>query len=509
MKALTHQVQQISVISNNPHGYEAQIKGIFTCGVRTLVIPGFYQGGDTWSVHFSPPSLGTWEYEINDINQDTQLAQGVIECQEEGELLPLIVDDSHNRPLFATEKAPFMLCAYECNWLFALWMEKPEEAKILIEKLVKHRFNAVVINFYAHSCTWTKPETPGRLVPPPYCWGGSNESPDFSVLNEEFFTKMDEMFRYLQEKGLYIFAYFFVFNKNVNYPEKNSLEEARYVKYLTARYQAFPNISWIYAKESYHNPDKSNIISCLKMIRANDAYQRLLSNHDDRKMMYREDHQALTDYITLQHHQGFFDYTYRLVKEFNQPVFHAEFGYEPGSSLTDITYGVAQEIDEFIMRGWEVAFAGAGICYYYTYTGWDVIRAMDNPPGYAMFQVLHTFFQELDFWNYAPAFDVLLWGNLTLKHKTQDKYIIIANGNGNILADWNTDEYAFSGTWLDPFTGDTVRVSPKNYGPSGVNPVQPLFTNPFSQDRKHKKGILSLNVRKRNKDEETIGKYKK
>lgn len=506
MNLQVREVTQVTVSSQENHnGFYGQIQATFTCehSKEQLHIPAFYLGNHQWGVHFSPTTVGVWRYIINDLDLSCQLDRGIIHCQE-GEkkrLPPLSVKQQGERSVFFQGEEiqqPFLLCAYECNWLFALWMKDKAQAQVLIEKIIANRFNAVVVNLYAHSCTWTKADTVGRLVPPPkYCWGGTNEAPEFSQLNVEFFKELDGLYGYLQEKGLYTMVYFFVFNKNVKYPTQNSPEETMYLQQVTARYQAFSNIIWIYGKESFHNPNKENILYCLELIQKTDGYRRLISNHDDRLLEYHPKHQALTDFLTIQHHSDFFEYSYRQVRESGKPVFHGEFGYESGATLEDITYGVAQNIEEFLYRGWRVAFAGASICYYYTYTAWDVIRPQDTPAGYDMFRILHEFFQQLDWWNYSPKFHLMPWGNHLLQKNGEETFIILANMGGSILSNWYLDEYDFQGQWLDPYTGRIEPISEKSCMPSDVNPVQAIFRSPFRVANRNNFAVLQLTAKKK------------
>ena len=47
-----------------------------------------------------------------------------------------------------------------------------------------------------------------------------------------------------------------VYNKMVNWPAPGSQDRARYFRYVTARYQAFSNVAWDFAKEAYNEHDK-------------------------------------------------------------------------------------------------------------------------------------------------------------------------------------------------------------------------------------------------------------
>ncbi len=499
MKLKLHEVTEIAFDApSSAKDYYSNFYGVFTCKQKTLNIPAYCKGDGKWAVHFSPNYVGEWTYTIVDQNNGGAIVSGKIEAvdAQSGALVPLTVVPAETRPMFYHDNKPYFVNAYECNWLFAIWMKDKEGAKRLIENICTNKFNGVVINVYAHSCEWTKPDTAGRLVPPPvYCWGGSNEQPNFDVLNEDFYSQFDEMFAYLQEKKLFVYLYYFVYNKAVAYPERNSEQEKMYIKQICARYQAYPNTIWIYAKELYFNSDKENIIDGLQLIRDNDAYRRLSTFHDDRNLMYNPRARALTDFHTIQQHAGFFEYTSNLVWNDNRPVFNAEFGYEPGDSLEDKTYTEVQNIREFIMRAWHVAFAGAGICYYYTFTGWDVIRPDDVPPGYAMFKALYEYFETIDWWNFIPFVEFPMWSpTCCIKHKDSEKYLFITTHHGNIQIDRPINAHTYKGSWLNPFTGEKAELLPEHIDTVCFNKDATVFTSPFKSGLADDHFILQLEI---------------
>ncbi len=493
MKLHQYEVTELQIQpANGTVDYFATLVGHFACGDHSLEIPAYCKGNGQWAIHFSPDVVGEWSYTL----PDGQM--GTITCipAPEGALVPLSVGEGRGRPIFKEGDQPHFVKAYECNWLFALWMSDRAGAERLIENICAQDFNTVCINVYAHSCDWTDPATPNRLVPPViYCWGGSNENPDFNVMNEDFYSQLDQLFGYLQEKKLYTYVYYFVYNKNVAYPPRDSAQEAMYIHQICARYQAYPNTVWDYAKELYFNSDKRNVIAGLKLIRATDAYQRLLTFHDDKKLMHDPQARALTDFHTIQQHTGFFEYTSDLVWNDGRPVFHSEFGYEPGASLDDITYTEAQNVREFLMRAWDVALAGAGICYYYTFTGWDVIRPDDCPPGYAMFKTLHHFMDNLDWWNYVPAIDVPMWTpSRCIKHRDSEKFVFKTNHHGGFMIDYKISEYQFKGTWLNPFTGETAPLSREHLSTLPYTADATVFISPFATNLADDYAILQLEI---------------
>lgn len=493
MTVYLHQVIQLAVnLPEDTTDYYTKLHGIFTCGSTTLAIPTFCKGNGQWAIHFSPNCVGQWSYILPDGQS------GVLDCISGGRegLAPLSVGQMQGRSIFKEGEKPHFQTTYECDWLFALWMSDRAGAERMIEAICAQKFNGVVFNFYAHECSWTDPATPGRQVPPPvYIWGGSNDNPNFDVLNENFYSQLDELFFFLQQKNLYAYVYYFVYNKSVSYPPQGSDQERMYIQQSCARYQAFPNVVWVYGKEVYLNPQKEIIIENLEFIAQTDGYHRLLTFQDDKKLMEDARALAVTDFFMLQQHTDFYEYTKNLAWLGDRPVFHSEFGYEAGASLDDITYNEAQSIREFLMRAWTVAFAGAGICYYYTFTGWDVIRPDDNPPGYAMFKTLNEYFMALDWWNFVPRPDLMLWTpGHCLKRVDGEECIFITNHRGKILVDYDITTTKFTGSWLNPFTGETVPLSADHTMVSECNDLATILTSPFEKNDVDDYAILRVSM---------------
>ncbi len=485
MKLALNQVKEIVFTAENSSQQDYKnIKAMFTCGETTLNIPAYFKGNNTWAVHFSPPSFGEWNYVAYNFETSEQLDSGKIVCTQNTDIIsPLYVGKSNDIPMFFAEDKPYLVNAYECDWLFSLWMQDKESAKRLIENITKHKFNSVVMNIYAHKCVWTNPDTEGTVSPPPiFCWGGTNEEPDFSVINEDFYSKFDELMDYLAEKKVYVFLYYFVFNKFVSYPERDSEEEQMYIKQICARYQAYPNIVWVYSKEAYRHEDANQILRSLKIMRHTDAYKRLLSVQDHKATMFDEEMLKYMNFFMLQKHSDFYEYTKNLVEKKLRPVFFSEFGYEAGKTVKDKTYNDAQEIKTFVLRALDIILAGGSTCYYYTFTGWDVIRPDDVPPGYEIFKTIHEFFTSLDWWNYLPEPNFHLWSSTrTSKHIETGEYITVTNGIGQILINYDSERVKFAGSWLNPFTGEKKELTEGDIKKSVDNPRQTVLVSPFEE----------------------------
>ena len=365
------------------------------------ILPAFYAGeGGGWTIRLSPDAVvlsGVLECSLSPGVEET--CRLVSRVRSRGSLM---VSPEQRDILMYQDGTPYFPIAYECDWLFALWMKDQDQARRFIDRICVCGFNMVIMNIYAHACTWTDPATPGRLVPPRlFVWGGTNDDPDHGRVNPEFFERYDELMVYLRERGLIAHIYFFVYNKEVSLPARDSKEEDLYVQHIVARYQAFDTVVWDFAKETYLVPDKEYVHRKLKQIREWDGHRRLLTVHDDKIMFRDPEWSSLLDFHTLQQHQDFYSEAIREGQLSGKPVMNAEFGYETGKGgIADRTYTESLPIAEFMHRAYSTVLAKAGVCYYYTFTGWDVIRPEDSPPGYHSWKALSEFIHAVDWWEY-------------------------------------------------------------------------------------------------------------
>ena len=134
----------------------------------------------------------------------------------------------------------------------------------------------------------------------------------------------------LQDQGIVAHIMLKVYNKKVKWPAKHSDEERRYFRYVTARYQAYSNVVWDFAKESYNEKDEALQSSLTDLVRSTDAYKRLFTAHDDDLYSWDPQLSRNLDFRSDQQHTHYaemiaFD---RALRPY--PVINTEFAYERG-----------------------------------------------------------------------------------------------------------------------------------------------------------------------------------
>ena len=396
-------------VSGNP--FDVALEAEFTGpGAVRLRVPGFYDGEGVWKVRFSSPVAGDWSMkttsEASQLNGRTE--QIVARANRNPNLHGAVqVDPQHPYHFRFQDGARLFPMGYEADWLWGADMLDPSRKLMhrLIDQISARGFNWVLVNVYAHDTRWC----PGRVnewdwgPPALYAWEGSNEKPDHSRLNPRFFRIYDGMMQALLDKGVIAHIMLKVYNKQVNWPPKGGRDEERYFRYVTARYQAFPNLVWDFSKESYNERDNVLQKNLLDLVRAQDAYHHLVTAHDDDDYEWDPELSGNLDFRTDQQHSHWaemtaFDRAWR-----RRPVLNAEFSYELGvEPLPTHTNRNQVGWQEMLRRAYVITMAGGYVAYYYNNTAWDIVKPDPEPPGHPRWQLLKEVLTSLPYWRMNP-----------------------------------------------------------------------------------------------------------
>jgi hypothetical protein len=394
--------------SGNP--FDAEVTGHFTGPDGThITVPGFYAGGNVWKIRFSAPRPGRWSMTtvspVAALNAHTETD---IQCKPNPNPSihgALLVDPVNRHHFIWEDGARYFLMGYEADWLWGADMKDPERKVMhhLIDQIAARGFNHLLVNIYAYDTSWSKGHQNQWDYGPTdmYLFGGSNDKPDHTILNTAFFDLYDGMMNALLEKGIVANLMIKVYNKMVNWPLPGSKDEERYFRYVTARYQAYPNTVWDFSKEAYNEPDKSLEKRLIDLVRANDGYHRLTTAHDNDLYDWDPKLSKNLDFRTDQEH-----FYWKEMLLFDRqilpwPIVNSELYYERG--VDDLpTYSIKQDWQEMIRGAYEVYLSGGYFVYYYANTAWDVVKPDPEPPGMPRFQVLRENLAALPYWLMEP-----------------------------------------------------------------------------------------------------------
>ena len=403
-----HDFALTAQVSGNP--FDVDVRGEFTGfdGTR-ITVPGFYAGGNVWKIRFSPPRPGRWSMTtVSPVAALNAHSEAEIECR--GNSNPaihggLLVDPVNRHHFLYEDGSRYFLMGYEADWLWGADMKDPERKVMhrLIDQMAARGFNHVLVNVYAHDTTWSNGRRNQWDYGPPemYVFGGTNDKPDHTRLNTSFFDVYDGMMNALLEKGIVANMMIKVYNKMVNWPAPGSTDEERYFRYVTARYQAYPNVVWDFSKEAYNERDKGLEKRLIDLVRANDGYHRLTTAHDNDLYDWDPKLSSNLDFRTDQEHFFWKEMLLFDRRILPWPIVNSELYYERG--VDDLpTYGIKQDWQDMIRGAYEIYLSGGYFVYYYCNTAWDVVKPDPEPPGMARFQTLKENLASLPYWLMEP-----------------------------------------------------------------------------------------------------------
>ncbi len=441
-----------------------------------LKVPGFYDGDRTWKVRLALPARGRWELTTESDDPKLDGKSATLECvanANEAVHGGLLVDPDSPHHFVWEDGTRYFLLAYECDWLWALDMGDPElpNLKPFLDKLAAHGFNHILLNAYAHDTGWCKGHTgPDDYGPPPmYAWLGSNEEPDHTRFNLDYWQHYDRMMRAMHKRGIVAHIMIKVYNKMVNWPTRAGAEDDLYFRWVAARYAAYPNVVWSFSKESHNERDLDYKLGRVRLIRETDPYRRLITTHDDDAAYRGGYYDNFLDFRTDQQHSKWRETILAQRERRKRPVLNAEYGYEHGpGGPEDKTYGRVQAPAEVVRRAWEVQMAGGYGAYYYTYTAWDVLRPEDTPPGYAYCRHLVEFFDGTGYWLMEPAEGLVSEGYCLAK--AGQEYVVYLDHAELFTLRVAGAMRPLSAEWFHPLTGERKAADPIPAGTASLTP---------------------------------------
>ncbi len=473
---------------DNP--FQTELTGMVTGPDGTsFTMPGFFDGKDTWKIRVAPTAEGNWtlttKSKVAELDGQT-VAFSCVKNANANIHGVLQVDKAHPHHFIFADGTRFFMQAYEYDWLWALDMDKPDVPTVeeSLDLISRFGFNYVILNTYAHDTKWRHGTSgPDDFGPPAlYPWAGSNESPDHSRMNLEYWQHYDRVMTALLQRGIQAHVFIKVYNKAVTWPERDSPEEQLFLRWLLARYAAYPNVIWDFSKEAHNEKNLAYKQGVLKYIRDTDPYDHLVTVHDDDAANDSGAYDKLTDFRTDQHHGN----SSKNNKNSNRigsnhdkvlaqrhrkdwPVANVESDYECGpGGLNDKTFGGAMTADATIRTLWDIAMAGGYTGYYYTYTAWDVVRPLDQPQGYTYMKHFGEFWRGTEYWKLEPS-DQLVSEGYCLANPGQE-YVAYQSKAQSFTLNIAGSSATLLGEWFNPLSGERTPAGPIENGRSTINP---------------------------------------
>lgn len=231
----------------NPYT-EVEVTAAFEGPAGTKIVKGFWDGGTTYRVRFAPTCEGTWRYTVSSKVRDAGLTRsGTIEVGPPS-------DGAHGYLRRAVD--------YPYSFVFddgtRCFMWGTTYYAIVSNARASNRWRAAVENVKAYGINKIRMQVQSSFGDPsdrnPYPdsqpFEGSVEEPDHDRLNIPHWQVLDQVVQYVGDQRL--LADLILFPCRVPYGTDD--QSRHYVRYVLARYAAYPHVIWCLCNEWNYSP---------------------------------------------------------------------------------------------------------------------------------------------------------------------------------------------------------------------------------------------------------------
>ncbi|CAF0908748.1 unnamed protein product [Adineta steineri] len=403
---------------------------------NTMMMPGFWDGGQTWKIRFAPTAVGIWTYKTRATDIGLNNQTGSIMCTAYTGLLPIyqhgfLKPSTNNRYLTYADGKPFYWLG-DTHWSGFNIAERFNESN---DARFSSMFKGLIDRRKEQGFTVWKAETfanNNEQGNPPYNEGGAawGDGRFFIDLNTKFWQNIDQRIQYLANKGMVI-----AMAQGIGRSMKNSSVESdhkRLARYILARYGAYPTV-WMTAQE-YNDEYAGACGTCWANVAAYvfdlDPYKRANSMHNAATNPIAYHDQSWYGFVTLQQAHNRVNSVDYWLAQYNaipaRPILEDEANYE------DIIppYGGGTVTPKWKTRqsAWQSQIAGTfGFTYgaqgiwWGCYTvedlsfncgrgsdarSWNI--AIDFPVGEQM-SFMARFWTSFDWWTLSPDENAIYW----------------------------------------------------------------------------------------------------
>ena len=134
-----------------------------------MMLPGFYDGDDTWKIRFAPTKDGKWTITTHSdvLYLDNKQVKLLCIPNANSKVYGALIVDSANPHHFIYEDGTrFFPAGYEANWLFAIDMDATHKTlptlHPFLDKLSASGFNWINMNVWAYDTKWRQGKTEDR-----------------------------------------------------------------------------------------------------------------------------------------------------------------------------------------------------------------------------------------------------------------------------------------------------------------------------------------------------------
>jgi hypothetical protein len=226
--------------SSNPY-LEISLSATFTQGAQRVTVPGFWDGGDTYKVRFSPPTTGTWRYETRSDAPELNSKTGTFTVSAPGANNHGPVEVFNQFYLRYADGTPYHQFGTTCY----VWTHQPNEMQEqTLKTLAASPFNKIRFCVFPKSYTYNQNE-PERFA----FQKGADGKFDFTRPAPGFWRHFEKRILDLQRLGIEADLILWHPYDRWGFSEMGRENDDRYLRYAIARLGAFRNVWWSLANE--------------------------------------------------------------------------------------------------------------------------------------------------------------------------------------------------------------------------------------------------------------------
>jgi len=441
---------------------------------HTYKSPLFYNGENQFVSRVSLPEKGKWNYTLQSDIDELNNRNGIVQVNDSSSKGTVVIDNDNKKSFRFENGDIYIPRAYELDWLFALDQQDNDlhQTKSLISYIKNAGFNQVLMNVYAwgrdtNQSTWAIQKVDEKYdfnQVKAFPFLGDNTNPDYSALNVDYFKKLDEKIKYLDQQGIETHLMIYVWNKGVNWPTLDSKEEKRYFDYVIKRYSGFNNIIWDVSKEAldYKHANAQFVNDRIDRIRQIDPRHHLITLHE---WIYSQA-PALADNLDYISIQEWAPNISQKMKELNEkypdrPVHNIENGCYETTSQKLFT-GAYNTAETCLDRNYQIYFSGSFTNHYWQDTSWYKVNyepqklPTKEQPNMEYQQVFRDFTDAHPLNNWRPY--TFQWYPLSLVNDQHDILMYLPDSTdsarGRLTREFKGRKY--QATWLATHTGKKI-----------------------------------------------------
>jgi hypothetical protein len=224
----------------NPYR-ELRLSATFTQGDQRVSVPGFWDGGDTFKVRFSPPTAGEWRYETKSGAPALDGKTGAFTATAPTGNNHGPVEAFNTFYLRYADGTPYHQFGTTC---YAWTHQTPELQEQTLKTLAAAPFNKIRFCVFPKSYTYNKNEPEFFAFQK-----GADGKFDFCRPDPAFWRRFEQRILDLQKLGIQADIILWHPYDRWGFADMSDAEDDRYLRYCIARLSAFRNVWWSLANE--------------------------------------------------------------------------------------------------------------------------------------------------------------------------------------------------------------------------------------------------------------------